>query len=380
MKTNHTIAGWLTLLALLTFNLQPSTAFAQGGVWAEKSPMPTPRYGVELASINGILYAVGGEQMGGVMLPTVEAYDPASNTWTNMAPMSTARCAHAVDVVNGILYSIGGRADDAAENLLNSVEAYDPASNTWTTKTPMPTARRNLAVGVVNGTIYAVGGLLGPNSSSIGTVEAYDPVSNTWTTKAPMPTARDSLGVGVINGILYAVGGTVDGWFQCNTVEAYDPVSNTWMTKAPVPESGWMQAGVVNGILYACIDDTPPSLFAYNPVTDTWTTNAPDPTLQHIFGVGVSDGVLFVVGGISENNTNLPTTEAFMPNSLTINMYAGLTLCGQIGNTYEIDYCNNLGASNWTALTTMVLSNSPYLYIDTNSTYFSQRFYRVVQQ
>ncbi len=70
-----------------------------------------------------------------------------------------------------------------------------------------------------------------------------------------------------------------------------------------------------------------------------------------------------------------PTT-----NSLAINMYAGLTFYGQIGNTYEIDYCNNLVASNWTTLATFVLSNNPCFYIDTSSTYFSQRFYRVVQQ
>jgi probable HAF family extracellular repeat protein len=63
-----------------------------------------------------------------------------------------------------------------------------------------------------------------------------------------------------------------------------------------------------------------------------------------------------------------------------INMYAGLTICGPVGSTNEIDYCNDLAASNWTALTTIVLSNSPFLYIDTNSTYFSHRFYRAVQR
>ena len=65
---------------------------------------------------------------------------------------------------------------------------------------------------------------------------------------------------------------------------------------------------------------------------------------------------------------------------MAINMYAGLAIYGQVGSTYEIDYCNDLGTSNWTPLTTMVLSNNPSLYIDTNSTYFSHRFYRAVPQ
>jgi hypothetical protein len=69
-----------------------------------------------------------------------------------------------------------------------------------------------------------------------------------------------------------------------------------------------------------------------------------------------------------------------VPTITSIAMYAGLTIVGQIGDTCEIDYCNDLVASNWTALTTMVLSNSPCLYIDTNSTWFSHRFYRVVKQ
>jgi len=66
--------------------------------------------------------------------------------------------------------------------------------------------------------------------------------------------------------------------------------------------------------------------------------------------------------------------------AISVAMYAGLTIVGQIGDTYEIDYCNDLVASNWTVLTTMVLSNSSCLYIDTNSTFFSHRFYRAVKQ
>jgi uncharacterized hydantoinase/oxoprolinase family protein len=93
------------------------------------------------------------------------------------------------------------------------------------------------------------------------------------------------------------------------------------------------------------------------------------------------NGTLYVMGGCY--NLNLTGgVEAFTPGTSinAINMYAGLTICGPVGSTNEIDYCNDLAASNWTALTTIVLSNSPFLYIDTNSTYFSHRFYRAVQR
>jgi hypothetical protein len=38
--------------------------------------------------------------------------------------------------------------------ILNTVEAYDPLTNTWTPKAPMPTARYNFGAGVVNGILY----------------------------------------------------------------------------------------------------------------------------------------------------------------------------------------------------------------------------------
>jgi hypothetical protein len=61
-------------------------------------------------------------------------------------------------------------------------------------------------------------------------------------------------------------------------------------------------------------------------------------------------------------------------------MYAGLTLIGTVGSTNRIDFKNDLAASNWTALTNLVLPSSPYLFFDTSSPNATKRFYRVVQQ
>ena len=60
------------------------------GVWTTKAPMPTPRTGLAAGVVNGILYAVGGND-GVSFLGTVEAYDPATNTWTTKASMPTVR-------------------------------------------------------------------------------------------------------------------------------------------------------------------------------------------------------------------------------------------------------------------------------------------------
>lgn len=71
--------------------------------------------------------------------------------------------------------------------------------------------------------------------------------------------------------------------------------------------------------------------------------------------------------------TNVIDTLSF----LNINVYAGLTIVGQVGGNYEIDYWNDL-SSSYTVLANIVLPSSPYLFIDTNSPNFTKRFYRAV--
>jgi hypothetical protein len=269
------------------------TTAAACDCWTNKAFMPTPRWSLGVADVNGTLYAVGGSRSFVQIQSAVEAYDPATDTWTTKAPMPTARAGLGVAVVDGILYAVGGYHSGGGV----AVEAYDPATDTWATKAPMPTARSHLGVAAVDGIIYAVGGDAG------GTVEAYDPTTDTWTTKAPMPTARSGLGVAAVNGLLYAVGGYNAG--ELATVEAYDPLTDTWTTKAPMPTAlHSAEAAALDGMLYA-VDSYSQyrlkALFAYDAATDTWTTKAPMPTYDTEgiggFGVAAVAGMLYAVGG-----------------------------------------------------------------------------------
>src|SRR5436305_14097785 len=155
--------------------------------------------------MNGILYAVGA---------VVQAYDPVANSWTTKASMPTRRGGLGVGVVNGVLYAVGGEdglyhcpfgGAPGPGPFLGVVEAYDPVANTWTTKASMPTPRARFGVGVTNGVRYAVGG---SKCSGVAgdRVEGYDPVTDTWTSKASLPTAGGDLRVGVVDGVLYAIG------------------------------------------------------------------------------------------------------------------------------------------------------------------------------
>jgi hypothetical protein len=84
--------------------------------------MPTARYGVATSVVNGVIYAVGGNNGG--FLGTVEAYDPASDTWTTKASMPTVRYLLSASVVNGVIYAVGGSSTFTAG--LGTVEALIP--------------------------------------------------------------------------------------------------------------------------------------------------------------------------------------------------------------------------------------------------------------
>ena len=65
--------------------------------------------------------------------------------------------------------------------------------------------------------------------------------------------------------------------------------------------------------------------------------------------------------------------------TLSIAKYAGLTIDGEVGASYRIEYSNALEiATNWLKLADVILPNTPYLFIDQTSPGASSRFYRAV--
>lgn len=65
---------------------------------------------------------------------------------------------------------------------------------------------------------------------------------------------------------------------------------------------------------------------------------------------------------------------------LGLQMYAGLTICGQVGTPYRVEYADALsGGTNWQTLVNIPsLPTSPYLFFDVDSPNAPKRFYRAV--
>lgn len=82
---------------------------------------------------------------------------------------------------------------------------------------------------------------------------------------------------------------------------------------------------------------------------------------------------------VSSNNAAAASGNVTSEAMLGIAMYAGLNVTGTVGWTYRIEYKENLLPTvPWTYLTNIVLSQSPYLWIDVGSTNAPRRFYQAV--
>ena len=168
--------------------------------WTKKADMIFPMYAFAAGVANGKIYVFGGGWHASMGVSIVQEYDPITDKWERKNDMPEARgwMAEKAPTVNGKIYVIGGWNPIANPTLtLPTVEEYDPVTDTWIKKADMPTPRANIAAAEIDGKIYAIGGGsfdAGGNFINLfSTVEEYDTKTDTWTKKADMPTARIAL-------------------------------------------------------------------------------------------------------------------------------------------------------------------------------------------
>jgi N-acetylneuraminic acid mutarotase len=285
--------------------------------WAAKSDMPTARRGLVTATVNGIIYAIGGRGGSETNLRTVEAFNPGGTIltpkWTTKAPLPAPRAwASGAQTINGKIYVAGGLNADG--DATRSLYVYNAESNTWATKAQLPVASWAGGSGVINGKLYVV------TPGTTGTqLHRYDPATNSWTARAQGPGGHYYPVVGVIAGKLY-VAGTMNADEQpSRQVHMYDPATNSWTAKAQLDEYQIGAAGRVIGEKlylvggsYSLNGSTVPELHVYNPATNSWVEKAHMLTGRTFLSAAVSNGVLYAIGGLAIPNV-LRTNQAYTP-------------------------------------------------------------------
>ena len=129
------------------------------------------------AIVNYKIYVIGGRN-GLIDVDTAEMYDLATGSWQSRSSMPTPRSSLTANTVNGKIYAIGGESTDGSD-IFATVEVYDPVNDTWFTKSSTPTEQSSIASGVVDGKIYSIGGY-DLNCLHLNTVEVYDPAADIY--------------------------------------------------------------------------------------------------------------------------------------------------------------------------------------------------------
>jgi N-acetylneuraminic acid mutarotase len=385
-KIALSLVGMAFAMALASFTVSAQST------WTARAPIPTPRSGPASCAFSNKLYVFGGVyELYSSLTNRNEVYDPINNLWATKAPTpQPISSASAVTMQNQILL-IGGRVSVPTWYSVATVSSYNPAANTWAPKAPMHTGRDSFVASVVNGVVYAIGGYQLSSDVALNSMESYNPITDTWTTAPSMPTARAGAAGAVIGSKIYVFGGVANGVFL-DTVEVFDTATQTWSTKSPMPTPRDAHSAILlNGVVYVTGGGCSTSVDIYFPNDDKWASGPAMPTagatadlaMAALSSFGSIADTLFISAGEHvdcSGGSYIPgNTIAFTPATIfDIKMYAGLTVIGNVGGTYRIEYKNTLSATNWTTLTNMVLPASPYLFIDSTSPSAQQRFYRAV--
>src|ERR1700732_4925414 len=133
--------------------------------WRARAPMPTPCNHMGGEAVNGKIYVIGGRLSGAFIIGfpgninLVQAYDPAADTWVTKTPMPTPRSGLNTASLNGIIYVAGGEVqDDKYLAAYRAFEAYDPASDAWWQLPSMLLPRHECIMAALGNRIHVAGG------------------------------------------------------------------------------------------------------------------------------------------------------------------------------------------------------------------------------
>lgn len=299
----------------------------QPELFCEVATMSESKCGLGVADLDGKLIVVGGYGRA-ECLRSVESYDPATNEWNEELSLSEARGRVQIAVIDGTIYAVGefvlsgqsvierqqtlltifftGGCNGTTE--LDTVECLSLGKSEihekrkkWKKCSKLPFSRSNAGVCALNGKIYCIGGWNG--QAGIKQCDVYCPETDKWTSIAPLNTGRCQAGVFSFNGKIWVVGGS-DAWNCLGTVETYDPETDQWTFGAPLL-SARRGCGLaeLNGRLY-CVggSDGNQSLKSteyFDEATNTWILGPSLSTARSIVSVVVVQNRLYAIGGFS---------------------------------------------------------------------------------
>eukprot|EP00064_Thunnus_orientalis_P011569 superscaffoldBa00001682_g11600 len=141
----------------------------------------------------GVVYISGGHDYQiGPYRREVLSYDPSRDVdmWVECQAMSLARGWHCMASLNHLIYAIGGSDDheDTTERFdILQVESYDPRSSQWTRVAPLLLPNSEAGLAVWAGRIYVLGGYSWESMAFSRATQVYDPDKGSWSRGPDFP-------------------------------------------------------------------------------------------------------------------------------------------------------------------------------------------------
>ena len=178
--------------------------------WVTLKDKPLPVSETQAGIIQEKIFIPGGRLADGNPTKQLDSYDILSNTWTVLMPLPEPLMGSAVASVDGILYVIGGWNGQAYSN---RIYMYQPDQDLWKEANPLPNKRAYMAVVVIEGHILLIGGEddHGPSDEVLIYYPSRDNVtSNVFEKGTPLPQPRTRAGAVYLANIIYVFGGKID--------------------------------------------------------------------------------------------------------------------------------------------------------------------------
>ncbi|XP_047201358.1 kelch-like protein 36 isoform X2 [Girardinichthys multiradiatus] len=161
--------------------------------WSYVAQLPRFTYGHAGTVHKGVVYISGGHDYQiGPYRQDFLSYDPSQDgeVWVERQPMSLARGWHCMASLDHLIYAIGGSDDhaDTTERFdILHVESYDPRSCQWTRVAPLLLPNSEAGLAVWAGKIYVLGGYSWESMAFSRVTQVFDPDMGSWSRGPDLP-------------------------------------------------------------------------------------------------------------------------------------------------------------------------------------------------
>ncbi|XP_039989036.1 kelch-like protein 36 [Xiphias gladius] len=161
--------------------------------WSYVAGLPRFTYGHAGTIHHGVVYISGGHDYQiGPYRRDVLSYDPSrdGDAWVECQAMSLARGWHCMASLDHLIYAIGGSNDheDTTERFdILQVESYNPRSSQWTRVAALLVPNSEAGLAVWAGKIYVLGGYSWESMAFSRATQVYDPDRGSWSRGPDLP-------------------------------------------------------------------------------------------------------------------------------------------------------------------------------------------------